>query len=74
MNYRDFVVEVPWLSRAQFYSLMRQADLYVDTIGFSGFNSAMQAIECGLPVVTREGRSCAGALQAVFCGASAWPN
>jgi len=28
----------------------------MDTIGFSGFNSAMQAVECGLPVVTREGK------------------
>jgi len=28
----------------------------MDTIGFSGFNSAIQAVECGLPIVTREGR------------------
>jgi hypothetical protein len=26
------------------------------TIGFSGFNTAMQAVQCGLPMVTREGR------------------
>jgi len=56
LNTLDYIVEVPWLSRAQFYSLLQQADLYMDTIGFSGFNSAMQAIECGLPVVTREGK------------------
>jgi predicted O-linked N-acetylglucosamine transferase (SPINDLY family) len=35
---------------------MQRADVYLDTIGFSGFNSAMQAVECGLPLVTREGR------------------
>jgi len=52
----EYFVEVPWLSRAHFYSLLRQADLYMDTIGFSGFNSAMQAVECGLPIVTREGK------------------
>jgi len=56
LDFAKFAVEISWLSREHFYSLMRQADLYVDTIGFSGFNTAMQAIECGLPVVTREGR------------------
>jgi len=56
MNVDEYFVEVPWLSRPHFYSLLRQADLYMDTIGFSGFNSAMQAVECGLPVVTREGK------------------
>jgi predicted O-linked N-acetylglucosamine transferase (SPINDLY family) len=25
-------------------------------MGFSGFNTAMQAVECGLPIVTLEGR------------------
>jgi len=56
MNVDEYFVEVPWLSRPHFYSLLRQADLYMDTIGFSGFNSAMQAVECGLPIVTREGK------------------
>jgi predicted O-linked N-acetylglucosamine transferase (SPINDLY family) len=27
----------------------------MDTIGFSGFNTAMQAVDCALPIVTREG-------------------
>jgi protein O-GlcNAc transferase len=27
----------------------------LDTLGFSGFNTALQAIECGLPVLAREG-------------------
>ncbi len=51
----DFVVFAPWLSRPKFYALMRQSDVFLDTIGFSGFNTAMQAIEAGLPIVTREG-------------------
>ncbi len=50
------LVFVPWQSRAGFYAILRQADAFLDTIGFSGFNTAMQAIECGLPIVTREGR------------------
>jgi predicted O-linked N-acetylglucosamine transferase (SPINDLY family) len=35
---------------------MKRADVFLDTIGFSGFNTAMQAVECSLPIVTREGR------------------
>jgi predicted O-linked N-acetylglucosamine transferase (SPINDLY family) len=62
LAYKDFVVEVPWLSKPQFNSLMRQATGFLDTIGFSGFNTAIQAIECGLPVVTREGRFLRGRL------------
>ncbi len=53
---------VPWQSKATFYALLRKADVYLDTIGFSGFNSALQALECGLPVVTREGEFMRGRL------------
>ena len=45
----------PRLSRAEFHSLLRSADAMLDTIGFSGFNTVMQALECDLPVVTRRG-------------------
>ena len=50
------VVFVPQQSRQGYSALMQSADLLLDTIGFSGFNTAMQAIACGLPVITREGR------------------
>jgi len=53
---------LPFLSREAFYALMRRATVFLDTIGFSGFNTAMQAIECGLPVVTREGKFMRGRL------------
>jgi len=62
LAYRDYVIEVPWLSKPRFNSLMRQATGFLDTIGFSGFNTAIQAIECGLPVITREGRFLRGRL------------
>ena len=52
----DHVVFVPYQSRAGFFGLMQVADLCLDTIGFSGFNTAMQAIECGLPIIGYEGR------------------
>jgi predicted O-linked N-acetylglucosamine transferase (SPINDLY family) len=53
---------VPWLSRPAFYGLLHRADVFLDTIGFSGFNTALQAVECGLPLVTREGRFLRGRL------------
>jgi predicted O-linked N-acetylglucosamine transferase (SPINDLY family) len=57
-----FGLFLPWQERPAFYALMRKADVWLDTIGFSGFNTAMQAIECGLPVVTVEGRFMRGRL------------
>lgn len=56
MNAEQFCRFIPWQDRGTFYGLMRKADVYLDPTGFSGFNTAMQAIECGLPVVTVEGR------------------
>lgn len=53
---------LPWLSPPEFHALMRRADVCLDTIGFSGFNTALQALECTLPMVTREGRFLRGRL------------
>lgn len=50
------LVFAPWLGPAEFHALLRQADVLLDTIGFSGFNTALQAVECSLPVVSIEGR------------------
>jgi predicted O-linked N-acetylglucosamine transferase (SPINDLY family) len=47
---------IPWQPRAAFFALLRSADVYLDTLGFSGFNTVMQAMECHLPCVTHEGR------------------
>lgn len=55
-------VFIPWQDRAAFRALLKRADLFLDTIGFSGFNTAVQALECGLPIVTREGRFLRGRL------------
>lgn len=55
LNMSDFVRFIPWQKMEAFYGLMHKADVFLDTIGFSGFNTAIQAIECGLPIVTREG-------------------
>ena len=58
----DHVRFIPWLSFSQFHALLRRADVLLDTIGFSGYNTAVQAMECGLPLVTREGRFLRGRL------------
>jgi predicted O-linked N-acetylglucosamine transferase (SPINDLY family) len=57
-----FVSFVPWLSKGGFIGLMSQAQLYLDTIGFSGFNTALQAVQADLPVVARDGRFMRGRL------------
>jgi len=57
-----FAVFLPWQDAASFHGLMTCADAYLDTIGFSGFNTAMQALECGLPIVAWEGRFLRGRL------------
>jgi predicted O-linked N-acetylglucosamine transferase (SPINDLY family) len=62
LRYTDCVTFVPTLDRARFFGLMQCAALLLDTPGFSGFNTAMQAIECGLPVVGREGEFMRGRL------------
>ncbi|MBI3372303.1 MAG: tetratricopeptide repeat protein [Betaproteobacteria bacterium] len=62
LRYDDFVVSIPWQPKPAFYGLMQRADAYLDTIGFSGFNTAMQAVECALPIVAREGKFMRGRL------------
>ena len=62
MNYSDYVVFVPWQSKREFYGLMNCADAYLDTLGFSGFNTTLQAIECNLPVAAYDGRFMRGRL------------
>ena len=57
-----FVTFAPNLTRYEFFGLLKRADVFLDTIGFSGFNTAMQAIECTLPIVTIEGRFLRGRL------------
>ncbi|MBF0181201.1 MAG: tetratricopeptide repeat protein [Magnetococcales bacterium] len=58
------VTLLPWLTEASFHDLLRVATAMVDTIGFSGFNTVVRALECHLPVVTLEGRFLRGRLGA----------
>jgi len=47
---------IPWLTREKFCSLLDLCDIYLDCPSFSGYTTAWQAIHCGLPVVTRDGK------------------
>jgi protein O-GlcNAc transferase len=62
MDAQRYITFVPWQDIAGFHGWLRRADVFLDTIGFSGFNTAMQAVECGLPIVTWEGRFMRGRL------------
>jgi predicted O-linked N-acetylglucosamine transferase (SPINDLY family) len=50
------------LKRPDFFALMRRSALMLDTLSFSGFNTAIQAIECGLPMLAFEGEFMRGRL------------
>jgi len=62
LDFERHVVFMPWQEPRAFRAILAAADLYLDTVGFSGFNTALQAVQCGLPVVTREGRFMRGRL------------
>ena len=62
LRMESHVVFVPWLDAGRYHGLMARADVLLDTIGFSGFNIAVQAVERRLPVVAWEGRFLRGRL------------
>lgn len=62
LDSKNYIRFIPFLKREEFFGLMLEADLYLDTIDFSGFNTAIQAIACDLPVVTMEGKMMRGRL------------
>lgn len=70
----DYLVFVPWLSPAEFFGLLARADVLLDTIGFSGFNTTMQAVECGIPIVAFEGRFMRGRLASGIVRAAGLPD
>ena len=62
LDFAGHVTFLPWQSSSAFQGWLERADVFLYTIGFSGFNTALQAIQRGLPVVTREGRFLRGRL------------
>ncbi len=56
------LVLAPWLDRPGFLDVLTRAHVFLDTAGFSGFNTVMQAVDSGLPVVTQRGTFLRGRL------------
>jgi protein O-GlcNAc transferase len=59
---RDYCVLLPFLELSEYLALNLASDIYLDSLEFSGFNMAMDAIASGLPVVTLPGRLMKGRL------------
>jgi protein O-GlcNAc transferase len=55
LNADDHVVLLPRLGPGRYNALNRISDIYLDSIGWSGCNSALEAIACNLPIVTVPG-------------------
>lgn len=51
----DHIVFFPYLDDKQYFSLHRSGDVFLDSIGWSGCNTTMDAVLHGLPVVTFPG-------------------
>jgi protein O-GlcNAc transferase len=56
MNADNYVVFLPRLDEGQYHSMNCLADIYLDSIGWSGGNTTLEAIACNLPVVTIPGK------------------
>jgi len=62
LGFADWCVVIDRLPLPQFLGLLGEMDVYLDTIGFSGFNTALHALESRLPIVTVEGEFMRGRL------------
>jgi protein O-GlcNAc transferase len=56
------IVFIPWLGRSEFLGLVRAATACLDGFGFSGFNTVLQTLQVGTPMVTLKGRYMRGRL------------
>ena len=55
LDYERHVVLIPKMDSAQYKQMNLLADIFLDSIGWSGCNSTIEAIECGLPLITLPG-------------------
>jgi protein O-GlcNAc transferase len=62
LDFDSHVCVIPFLNRERYFGLMKQSTLMLDTLDFSGFNTAIQAVECGLPYLAFEGSFMRGRL------------
>jgi predicted O-linked N-acetylglucosamine transferase (SPINDLY family) len=55
LNAVDYCVFLPRLDQHRFMAAVGQCDVFLNTIGWSGFNSVMESLPHNLPVVTMTG-------------------
>jgi len=60
MNSEDYISFIPYLDYPEYLGLYRSGDVFLDSIGWSGGNTTMDAIASDLPVVTLPGRMMRG--------------
>lgn len=56
LNSEQFVAMLPQQDAAHYKALNRICDVFLDSIGWSGCNSTLEAVACDLPVVTLPGQ------------------
>lgn len=62
LSFQDHVTFMDWMSQTDFHRFLIESDVVIDTIGFSGYNTAIQTLEVGTPFVAFEGRFMRGRL------------
>ena len=62
LDSKEFISFMPWLDAREFHGLLKSSTVMLDTLHFSGFNTAIQAIGCDLPVVSHDGNFLRGRL------------
>lgn len=55
LNYKDYCVILPRLERIDYLNLNLVSNVFLDTFSWSGGNTTLEAIACGLPIVTCPG-------------------
>ena len=56
LNPDQYLVFHPFLEPTAYLGLHLTSNVFLDSIGFSGFNTTADAIACGLPIVTLPGK------------------
>lgn len=64
MDWTRFCRFLPRTTPTEFYKILGAFDVYLDAPGFSGFNTAMEALSYNVPVVTHAGHFLRGRLAA----------
>ena len=60
LDVRRHVVVLPRMDGSTFHAVARLSDIFLDSIGWSGCNSALECMSCGLPAITCEGDAMRG--------------